>query len=70
VAPANPHYGIFCYNKMADYQKQFKGRILEILVERIKGNKIIGKTEYYFDIEIDKREINLEYSSLVGKIIK
>ncbi|NCT00275.1 hypothetical protein GW765_04860 [Candidatus Parcubacteria bacterium] len=55
---------------MADYQKQFKGRILEILVERVKGNKIIGKTEYYFDIEVDKREINLEYSSLVGKIIK
>jgi len=57
-----------------DYKKKFKGRELAVVAEQIEKDKIIGKTEYYFDIEFKKRqiisrEIN-ESRKLIGQIIK
>lgn len=52
----------------ADYKKQFRGRELEIAVEQIKQNKIMGKTEFYFDLEIDKAKINRNLK--IGQIVK
>ena len=50
-----------------DYKNKFKGRNLEIAVEQIKQNKIIGKTEYYFEVEIDKKK--LKNNIRVGEIV-
>ena len=52
-----------------DYKNKFKGRELKIAVEQIKSDKIIGKTEFYFEVEVDKR--NLKNKNIrVGEIIK
>ncbi|MDD4271408.1 MAG: MiaB/RimO family radical SAM methylthiotransferase [Patescibacteria group bacterium] len=50
-----------------DYKKKFKGRELEIVIEQIKQNKIIGKTEYYFDVEAKSKGMG---EGFIGKIIK
>ena len=52
---------------MADYEDKFKGKILEIAVEQIKPNKITGKTEYYFDVEVDGRKLK---NVKIGQIVK
>ncbi|MCK5061890.1 MiaB/RimO family radical SAM methylthiotransferase [Candidatus Parcubacteria bacterium] len=39
------------------YQKQFKGKDLNFIIEREKDNYYIGKSEYYFDCKILKRII-------------
>jgi threonylcarbamoyladenosine tRNA methylthiotransferase MtaB len=65
----------------ADYQKKFKGKILAVAVERnrssrtgkSKGRKMKGKTEYYFDVYFDKKDIISAggyQGGLIGKIIK
>ncbi|MDO8592767.1 MAG: MiaB/RimO family radical SAM methylthiotransferase [bacterium] len=54
--------------KLADeYRKKFRGRELDAVVERINGRKLIGKTEYYFDVEA---EIKQNKNNLIGKIVK
>jgi len=59
---------------MSDYKKKFKGRELEIVIEQIKQNNIIGKTEYYFNVEVEKRRIVSskinENKKLIGKIFR
>jgi len=59
---------------MGDYKKKFKGRELEIVIEQIKQNNIIGKTEYYFNVEVEKRRILSgkinENKKLIGKIFR
>jgi len=52
---------------MADYKNKFRGKILEIAVEQIKPNKIVGKTEYYFDLEVDRRKLR---NVKIGEIVK
>ena len=34
----------------ARYKKKFAGKKLEVVVEKIEGDKYTGKTEYYFDV--------------------
>ncbi|MFA6306368.1 MAG: MiaB/RimO family radical SAM methylthiotransferase [Patescibacteria group bacterium] len=57
-----------------DYKKKFKGRELEITVERIKQDEIIGKTEFYFDILFKKRQLiggeASQSKKLIGTIVK
>ncbi|MFH0955891.1 MAG: radical SAM protein [Candidatus Falkowbacteria bacterium] len=51
-----------------DFKKKFKGKELEIVVEQIKQNKIIGKTEYYFDVEINREKIkNIKFK--IGEVL-
>jgi len=51
----------------ADYKNKFRGKTLEIAVEQIKSDKIIGKTEYYFNLEVRGRKLkNLK----IGQIVK
>ncbi|MBI2459465.1 MAG: radical SAM protein [Parcubacteria group bacterium] len=54
---------------MADYKNKFKGRDLKIAVEQIKQNKVMGKTEYYFDVSADKKSLKNK-NIRVGQIIK
>ena len=54
---------------MADYEDKFKGKILEIAVERIKQDKIIGKTEFYFDVEVEKKKLKNK-NIRVGELVK
>ena len=60
--------------RMAEnYKKKFKGRELEIVVERIKHGRIIGKTEFYFDVEVADRQANSKASArakLSGEMVK
>ena len=51
-----------------DYKKKFKGKELLVVIEQIKQNKIMGKTEYYFDVEVDKK--NLKKNLIAGEIVK
>jgi len=57
-----------------DYKKKFKGLELEVVVEQIKQDKIIGKSEFYFDVGLKKRQILGEKFSenkkLIGRIVK
>ncbi|MBI4779633.1 radical SAM protein [Candidatus Falkowbacteria bacterium] len=57
-----------------DYKNKFKGRNLEVAIEQVKRDRLIGKTEYYFDIEFDKKQIIGRKAgadnSLIGRIIK
>ena len=41
----------------------------EIAVEQIMPDKIIGKSEYYFDVEISRKKINNK-NFKIGEIIK
>ena len=54
---------------MEDYKKKFKGKNLEVVVEQIRSDKIVGKTEYYFDIEFDKEKLK-NNNVKIGQIIK
>ena len=39
------------------YKNEFKDRKLAVVVERkVNGNKFVGKTEFYFDIEFAGRK--------------
>ena len=49
-----------------DYKNKFKGKELEIVVEQIKQNRIIGKTEFYFDVPVERERIN---KGFIGKIV-
>lgn len=51
------------------YRQKFKNRELEIVVEQIRPDKVIGKTEYYFDMEIDRKKLK-NRSLKIGEIIK
>ncbi len=56
---------------MSDYKKKFKDRELEIVVEQIKQGKIMGKTEYYFEVEVAGKKIknkNLKAGEMVKVI--
>jgi len=39
------------------FEKKFKNKELDVVIERISGNKLTGKTEYYFDVEFEKGDI-------------
>jgi len=62
------------------YEKKFAGKILEVVVEqnrssrtgKLKGEKIKGKTQYYFDIYFDKKDIisKLVEENLIGQAVK
>jgi len=39
------------------YKDRFENKKLEVIIENGKGNKIRGKTEYYFDINFEKSKI-------------
>ncbi len=54
------------------YQKRFMGKILPLVLEKCNGKKMIGKTEYYFDIEFDKNMItgNPAYPLKEGNIYR
>jgi len=52
-----------------DYKKKFKGREMEIVVEQIKQGKMIGKTEYYFEVEVTRKKIKNK-NLKVGEIVK
>jgi len=54
---------------MEDYRKKFKGKNLEVVVEQIGPDKLIGKTEYYFNIEVHK-EKSKNNNFKIGQIIK
>ncbi|MDP2708729.1 MAG: MiaB/RimO family radical SAM methylthiotransferase [bacterium] len=54
---------------MADYKKKFKNKELEIVMEQIKGDKILGKSEYYFDVEVEKKKLK-NTKIKIGEIIK
>ncbi len=51
-----------------DYRKKFKGRELELAIEQIKKDEFIGKSEYYFDVEISRKKINNK-NLKIGEII-
>jgi threonylcarbamoyladenosine tRNA methylthiotransferase MtaB len=48
-----------------DYRQKFKKRKLDLLIEKIDGKKMIGKSEYYFDVESIAQK-----NDKVGKIVK
>ncbi len=65
----------------AAYAKKFRGKILEVVVEhnrssrtgKLKGKKMKGKTEYYFDVYFDPEQVISARnggSSLIGQVIK
>ncbi|HTX87105.1 MAG TPA: tRNA (N(6)-L-threonylcarbamoyladenosine(37)-C(2))-methylthiotransferase MtaB [Candidatus Nanoarchaeia archaeon] len=69
----------------ADFAQNFRGRILEVAVEqnrssrtgKIKGRKMRGKTEYYFDVYFDRHDIvdrpaaqGRGAESLIGRVLK
>ena len=57
----------------SDYKKKFKGKKLEVVVERKIGErKFVGKTEYYFDIQCAAIQANQTRTGmdLTRKIIK
>ncbi|MFH1427100.1 MAG: tRNA (N(6)-L-threonylcarbamoyladenosine(37)-C(2))-methylthiotransferase MtaB [Patescibacteria group bacterium] len=50
-----------------EYRRKFIGKELEIVVEDTRGDKVKGKTEYYFDLNINKFR---KKQNLLGQIIK
>ena len=52
-----------------EYQKKFRGRVLDVVVESKTGDKYKGKTEYYFDVEFSPKKI-IFGQPLIGGIIK
>ncbi len=54
---------------MGDYKNKFKNKELEIVIEQIKQDKIIGKSEFYFDVEVDKEKLKND-KIRVGEIAK
>ena len=61
-----------------EYRKKFIGKEMEVVVESVSKDKIKGKTEYYFDVELKKSRIiahseRMRVDSnidLIGKIVK
>jgi len=63
-----------------EYQKKFAGKILEVVVEqnrssrtgKSKGEKLKGKTEYYFDVFFDRKNIISKNPppDLIGQVVK
>ncbi|MBD3247801.1 tRNA (N(6)-L-threonylcarbamoyladenosine(37)-C(2))-methylthiotransferase MtaB [Candidatus Falkowbacteria bacterium] len=57
-----------------EYKSKFKGQTLELLVEAIRGDKIKGKSEYFFDIWFKKEDMTSKPKKidegLVGKLVK
>jgi threonylcarbamoyladenosine tRNA methylthiotransferase MtaB len=64
----------------AEYQNKFVGKILEVVVEqnrssrtgKLKGEKIKGKTQYYFDIFFDRKNIISKNppQDLIGQVVE
>jgi threonylcarbamoyladenosine tRNA methylthiotransferase MtaB len=64
----------------ASYEKKFAGKILEVVVEqnrssrtgKFKGEKMKGKTQYYFDIYFDKKDMISKSAkeNLIGQVVK
>lgn len=52
-----------------DYKKKFEGRELEIAIEQIKQDKIIGQAEYYFEVEVGRKKIR-QKDIKIGEIIR
>jgi threonylcarbamoyladenosine tRNA methylthiotransferase MtaB len=55
------------------YKKKFKHKDLEVIIENEKNGKFIGKTQYYFDIELNSKRLPKKCGNrkfLIGKIIK
>jgi len=52
-----------------DYQNKVRGRALEIVVEQIKQGKIVGKTEYYFNVAVAGEKIKNK-NLKIGEIVK
>jgi threonylcarbamoyladenosine tRNA methylthiotransferase MtaB len=62
------------------YEKKFAGKILEVVVEqnrssrtgKVKGDKIKGKTQFYFDVYFDKNDIisRPAKENLIGQVVK
>lgn len=50
-----------------DYRAKFKDRELEVVIENEKGDNYIGKTEFYFNVILDKEQIT---KAAIGQIIK
>jgi threonylcarbamoyladenosine tRNA methylthiotransferase MtaB len=54
-----------------EYIDGFKNKEFNVLVERLVGDKFIGKNEYYFDVEIGKDKLqDSKDGKIIGKIIK
>jgi len=56
----------------ADFVKNFKGRDLEVAVIGRRQGKLIGKSQYYFDVEFDESNIIKQSTTgkLIGKLVK
>ena len=62
------------------FAEKFRGKILTVVVEHnrssrtgiLKGRKLKGKTEYYFDVFFDKKDIisSPKGRSLIGQVLK
>lgn len=55
------------FNKilMNNFRNNYKGKNLQVVIEKETGKKTIGKSEYYFDIEFDIKN----KKNLLGKIV-
>lgn len=45
--------------KALDYRKQFEGKVLEVVIEKIKGNIAIGHSSNYMEVEFTGENLNL-----------
>lgn len=52
------------------YRKKFIGRELEVVIENEKGDKYIGKSEFYFDVPINKSQQKSFDINIIGQIVK
>ncbi|MFH0892254.1 MAG: tRNA (N(6)-L-threonylcarbamoyladenosine(37)-C(2))-methylthiotransferase MtaB [Candidatus Falkowbacteria bacterium] len=58
------------YKLFREYKNKFAGRELEVVVGNLKNGRRLGKSEYYFDIELDLDKIKgKKIGDLTGKII-
>ncbi len=58
------------YKLFREYKNKFAGRELEVVVGNLKNGRRLGKSEYYFDIELDPDLIRADNGDgLTGGII-
>lgn len=53
-----------------DFKNKFKNQKLNIIIEKIKEGYLTGKSEYYFDREIESKLNEEGVEALIGKIVK
>ena len=57
-----------------DFKKKFLNKNIEVLVEKINSdNKIMGRSEYYFEVFFDEEDIigvKPKLKNIVGEIVK